>query len=141
MADVGGAPAGRRNDFLSLLRARARRGILIEGALPHVDAQIFVEQLRLGRVLPTPIDAERPDDADVLIVVGRIPARLAEPLAWARARLTTPATVIAFDDPRTPNVYAMQRVTEVIAVDVMVQELPPRGETLQALRPLLGRRS
>lgn len=121
-------------------RLRSRRGYLVTGALPSSAAVDFVERLRSGHVLPLPLDAERPDDADVVFVVGRISLKLALALAPIRERLPPGALVVAIDD-EPEALYAGGPAADVLAVDLFVPGLPPSPAAIEALvRRLLPRR-
>lgn len=113
-------------------RLRSRRGLLITGALPSMAAADFVERLRRGTVLPLPLDAERPDDADVVLVVGRIPLKLSLAMANVRERLPPGALVVAIDE-EPASLYAMSPAADVLAVDLFLPGLPPPPAAIEAL--------
>jgi hypothetical protein len=121
-------------------RLRSRRGLLITGALPSMAAMDFVERLRAGTVLPLPLDADRPDDADVVLVVGRVSLKLSQALAPVRERLPPGALVVAIDETPSP-LYATSPAADVFAVDLFVPGLPPPPAAMEALvHRLLARR-
>ncbi len=113
-------------------RLRSRRGYLVTGALPSVAASEFVERLKHGAVLPLPFDAERPDDADVVVIVGRVSMKLRPHLAMIAERLPPGAQVVAIDDD-APLQPASLPAQAVLAVDAHVRGLPPTPDALQAL--------
>jgi hypothetical protein len=113
-------------------RLRSRRGYLVTGALPSPAANEFVERLQHGGVIPLPFDAERPDDADVVVIVGRISPKLRPHVASIRERLPPGALVVAIDDDgpvRSPSVPAV----EVMTVDAQLIGLPPPPAALHEL--------
>jgi hypothetical protein len=119
------APAALPAKLWRWWRLRSRRGLVVEGALPSPAAAEFVARLRAGSVLPVPMDAEGPDDADVVVVVGHISAQLALRLAGLRERLPPGAVVIAFDMATPVHSYAVGAADAVIEVDILVKALPP----------------
>lgn len=122
-------------------RLRSRRGLLMTGALPNVAAADFVARLRSGSVLPLPLDAERVDDADVVLIVGRVSLKMSLPLSRLRERLPPGALVVAFDAP-APALHATAPAADVIDVDLVVEGLPPPPGAIDALvRRLLPRRA
>jgi coenzyme F420-reducing hydrogenase gamma subunit len=144
MSDMSEPPSGRRElplprQLWRWWRLRSRRGLLVTGALPSSAAVDFVERLKAGAVLPLPLDAERPDDADVVLVVGRVSLKLALALAPLRQRLPHGALVVAIDEAPLP-LYAAGPATDVLAVDLFVPGLPPPPAAIDALvRRLLPR--
>jgi Ni,Fe-hydrogenase III small subunit len=103
-------------------------------------AMDFVERLRAGTVLPLPLDADRPDDADVVLVVGRVSLKLSQALAPVRERLPPGALVVAIDETPSP-LYATSPAADVFAVDLFVPGLPPPPAAMEALvHRLLARR-
>lgn len=144
MSDVSEPLSGRREPPLPRQlwrwwRLRSRRGLLVTGALPSAAAVDFVERLKSGAVLPLPLDAERPDDADVVLIVGRVSLKLALALAPLRQRLPQGALVVAIDEAPLP-LYAAGPAADVLAVDLFVPGLPPPPAVLDALvRRLLPR--
>jgi hypothetical protein len=113
-------------------RLRSRRGYLVIGALPSPAAHDFVERLKHGAVLPLPFDAERPDDADVVVVVGRISPKLRPYLEDLRGRLPPGALIVAIDDDG-PVRFPSVPVTDVLTVDAQLIGLPPAPAMLQEL--------
>jgi hypothetical protein len=142
MAEQTSAPVERLpRQLWRWWRLRSRRAHLVVGALPSTAAVDFVERLRRGAVLPLPLDAERPDDADVVLIVGRVSLKMARALAPLRERLPPGALVVAIDDPPTP-LYAAGPAADVLAVDLFVAGLPPPPAAIAMLveRLLPGRR-
>ncbi len=124
MAD-GGNPLWR------WLRLRARRAFVVVGALPNEDAIAFVASLRNGDILPIPVDAATPEDADVIVVVGRVSPKAAAPIANLRHRAPQ-AVIVAIDEP-THATYANAPAGAVLAADVVVSELPPSASAIDAV--------
>jgi hypothetical protein len=144
MTDIPGSTERREPPLPRQLwrwwRLRSRRGLLITGALPSPAAIDFVERLKGGSVLPLPLDADRPDDADVVVIVGRVSLKMSLALAPIRERLPPGALVVAIDDDPVPF-YAAGPAADVLAVDVFVPGLPPAPAALDALiRRLLPHR-
>jgi hypothetical protein len=113
-------------------RLRSRRGYLVAGALPSPAANEFVERLKHGAIVPLPFDAERPDDADVVVIVGRVSMKLRPHLATLSERLPPGAVVVAVDDD-SPLQAGTLPAQDVLSVDVQVLGLPPSLAALQAL--------
>jgi len=141
MAESTSADAPLPRQLWSWWRLRSRRGYLVTGALPSTAAVDFVERLRRGTVLPLPLDAERPDDADVVLIVGRVSLKMATALAPLRERLPPGALVVAIDEEPAP-LYAAGPAADVLAVDLFVAGLPPPPAAIAALvqRLIPGRR-
>jgi coenzyme F420-reducing hydrogenase gamma subunit len=122
-------------------RLRSRRGLLITGALPTTSAIDFVTRLRAGTVLPLPLDAERPDDADVVLIVGRVSLKMTPALSRLRERLPPGALVVAFDEPGSAF-YATAPAASVLDVDLVVEGLPPPPAAIdRVVQRLLPRRA
>jgi hypothetical protein len=111
-------------------RLRSRRGLLVVGALPSAAAADFVARLRAGSVLPVPMDAEGPEDADVVVIVGQISAQFSLRLAGLRQRLPPGAVIVAFDVAAPVPVYAVGGADAVVDVDILVRALPPSAATI-----------
>jgi coenzyme F420-reducing hydrogenase gamma subunit len=121
----------RGNPLWRWLRLRARRAFVVVGALPSEDAIAFVASLRNGDVLPIPVDAATPEDADVILVVGRISAKAAAPIASLRQRAPQ-AVIVTIDEP-THATYANAPPAAVLAADVVVRALPPSASAIDAV--------
>jgi len=111
-------------------RLRSRRGLVVTGALPSAAAADFVTRLRAGTVLPVPMDAEGPEDADVVVIVGQISAQLSLRLAGLRQRLPPGAVIVAFDVATPVPVYAVGGAAGVVDLDILVRALPPTAATI-----------
>ena len=113
-------------------RLRSRRGLLITGAVPSGSAADFVARLKAGTVLPLPLDATRPDDADVVIIVGRVSLKLSIALQGLRERLPPGALIVAIDEPGPP-LYATAPAADVVDVDLVIDGLPPAPAAIESL--------
>ena len=114
-------------------RLRSRRGLVVVGNISSAEGARFAEQVAAGEVFPVPMDAERAEDADVVIVIGRISAKQSLPLAGLRHRLPPGAIVVAFDDVAAAAIYASVGADSVLDVDVVVQGLPPTAAQLESV--------
>ncbi|MDP2344498.1 MAG: hypothetical protein Q8O67_26320 [Deltaproteobacteria bacterium] len=119
---------------------RGRSALVVTGALSSPAARTFADRVVDGDALPLPTDAADPQQADVLIVIGRISHKLAPALVALCAALPRGARVLAFDDVDDAH-YAVARADAVVAVDVLVEGIPPDEETLgRALEALFAER-
>ncbi len=112
-------------------RLRSRRGLVVVGNISSAEGARFAERVAAGEVFPVPMDAERPEDADVVVIIGRISAKLARPLAELRHRLPPGAVVVAFDDSDASAVYASVAADSVIDADIIVNGLPPPRSVIE----------
>ena len=119
---------------------RGRSALVVVGALASPEARTFAARVVDGDALPVPTDAVDPQQADVLIVIGRISHKLAPALVALCASLPPGARVLAFDDVDDAH-YAVARADAVVAVDVLVEGIPPDPATLdRALAALFTER-
>jgi len=114
------------------VRLRSRRAFVVVGALPGTDAVTFVERLRRGDVLPVPVDAEQPEQAELIIIVGRISTQSAVAVAHLRERAPN-ALIVAIDDVDGAAIYATHAATDIVDVDIVVRGLPPSSASIEAL--------
>jgi hypothetical protein len=113
------------------LRLRARRAFIVVGAVPDEGAAAFVSALRAGNVLPIPVDARAPEEADVIVLVGRVSTKAAA--AAAQLRIRAPhALIVAIDAPHTAS-YATAPAGAVVDADVVVTGLPPSAAAIDAV--------
>jgi Ni,Fe-hydrogenase III small subunit len=110
---------------------RARRAFVVVGAVPGEDAAAFVSALRAGNVLPIPVDARTPEEADVILLVGRVSTKAASAVAQLRSRAPH-ALIVAFDAPQGPS-YATAPAAAVLDADVVVTGLPPSAAAIDAV--------
>lgn len=119
------------NPLWRWLRLRARRAFVVVGALPNEDAAAFATALRAGQVLPIPVDARTPEEADVIVLVGRVSTKSATAVAQLRSRAPD-ALIVAFDAPQAPS-YAATACSAVVDADVVVTGLPPSPTAIDAV--------
>jgi hypothetical protein len=131
-ADAPPAPAPLPAQLWRWWRLRSRRGLVVVGNLRSAEAVRFAEQVLAGEVFPVPMDAERAEDADVVIIIGKISPKLSLPLAGLRHRLPPGAVVIAFDDDAA-GAYASVRADSVVDVDIVANALPPSPALIEAV--------
>lgn len=86
-----------------------------------------------------------PRQADLLVVVGQISQKLAPSLQRTYARMADPSYVLHIRAPRTsaspPASYALvERLEEILPVDVVVEGDPPERDALERGLELLSRR-
>jgi hypothetical protein len=105
-------------------RLRGRSALYVAGVLPDEAARSFFLALLRGDLLPVP-QALRAGRADLLVVVGDVPHKLAPVLLRAREAMAPPAQVLAFAPKSSPRSYASAPACEVLAIDVLVSGLPP----------------
>jgi Ni,Fe-hydrogenase III small subunit len=111
-------------------RLRGRSAFVVVGCLDSDAARAFADRLIAGDALSIPVDARRPERADVLVVVGRVTHKLAPVLVAAQRRMGPGAVVLAFDSDEPPH-YAAAPADAVIAVDVLVRGLSPDDGALR----------
>lgn len=86
-----------------------------------------------------------PRQADLLVVVGQISQKLAPSLQRTYARMADPSYVLHLRAPRgagpLPASYALvERLEEILPVDVVIEGNPPDRATLEQGLSLLSRR-
>ena len=114
------------------VRLRSRRAFVVVGVLPGPDAVAFVERLRRGEVLPIPVDAGGPEQAEIIVIVGRLSTQAADGVARLRTRAPQ-ALIVAIDDDTDAAVYATHSASEIVDVDIVVRGLPPSTQAVQQL--------
>ncbi len=92
----------------------------------------FVERFRRGEVLPIPVDAASPEDAEIIVIIGRVSTQSADAVARLRSRAPQ-ALIVAIDDASEPAVYASHAASDIVEVDIVVRGLPPSNAAIQTL--------
>ncbi len=113
------------------VRLRSRRAFVVVGALPSSDAVVFCDRLCRGEVLSIPIDADHPEQAELIVVVGRVSAQAAA--AVSRLRERAPAALIVSIDDDSPAVYACHAASDIVDVDIAVRGLPPSSASIEKM--------
>lgn len=121
-------------------RNKSRVGLAVVGALPGSAAEGWAVPRALPIGLPT--DAPGPQQADLLVVVGRISHKLAPFLVRTHAAMARPTSVMVIEleakDGVVPRLYAtVGDIASIIPVDVVVRGHPPSAAALaRAVRTL-----
>jgi NADH-quinone oxidoreductase subunit B len=128
--------------------ARARSLVVFPfvGALPSRRFAGWVSPEGVAERIPLP-QGRSPRQADVLLVVGDVPHKLAPVVQRAYLRMAKPSYVlhVTSSAPPPPGYALVPRLEEILPVDVRVEGDPPSAEALErglaALRRRVRRRA